>query len=271
MFVNSFTNLEMIIISTLIPIIRLKCDSIFLNPILYYQILTINGRCAISQVIDVFFVFEIELYVFFWYFMNLLVCNLTLVLFCALMCILLSISMVFCYKISNVNLGRKSVHFALFLILLRIDNTMKEILGMVLLLNHVISANFSDVFICRYFRSERDIGQIIVSNTLILSGCYFSSFFLTYYEDYVFVLISMMILDSVTSIIGKMFECKRKNKKVAILGVLSAIFTHFAIFRNFRYVMFYIFIGVLEYKTHVNDNLVIPIVSTILLMYFKPN
>lgn len=268
-FVKSYTNIETLIISILIPIIRLNCDGKFLNSILYYQILTLNGRCAISQLIDVFFVFDIDLYMFSRDLFYLLLFNWTKVFYCAIICIFLAISMFYCYKNSNINLGRKLIHFALFLILLRIDDFIKEILEIILLLNHVLSANFSGSVLCKSFRSERDFGKILISNTLILSSSYFIMFFQTKYEDHIFTLISMMILDSATSMIGKYLECKKKSIPVTCLGILSANFTHFLIFRNNDYVIFYILIGLVENYIQINDNLVIPIVSAVLLKFFK--
>ncbi|KRH95136.1 Dolichol kinase [Pseudoloma neurophilia] len=268
-FLKSFTTLESFVISCIVPFIRMNCDGRFINPILYYQIIATSGRCLVSQAIDIFFIFDIPFLETAKHVIFITIENITKVFFMVYIVTLLAIFMFWCQKTNNVNLARKSVHFTLFVILLRIDHFTKEALELVLLFNHFMSSNFSNQPLFQSFKSMRDFGDVNISNILILATCYFTGFFLFKYEDFIAIMISLLILDSATSIIGQFIGSKGRNKLVTGSGVFIAVFTHFLLFSNFQYSIFYIIIGFIEYFTNMNDNLAITVGGVIMLRFFR--
>ena len=113
----------------------------------------------------------------------------------------------------------------------------------------------------KVFINEKDFGKGIFSHIYLLCSLLYPYFYL---DDvsYVKSLISICIMDSFASIFGIAFKSKTKSIIGFIAGQISAYLAEFIFLRSFDF-KYHFFIGLIEYFCPINDNIVIPIVSTI--------
>jgi dolichol kinase len=115
------------------------------------------------------------------------------------------------------------------------------------------------------YKNTKDRGKYVLSHIYMLMACLYPSFFLNNPKNYLSVLISACILDSFASIIGIFFKSDKKSFIGFVGGVVLSNFVYFLIFKTFDRFSYFIFIGLIEYSTKHNDNIIIPYLS---VLYF---
>lgn len=246
----------MALISSLVPILRQRMKSQIFNVTIYYQIIAERSKGIFAQIVDIFCFFDIDI-IHFLIDLAIDVWNNTFTLFYWF--IILTVLLLFELEITNVNLKRKLIHFALFFIVMRLEKQLIPIFEISILVNHIFSSNLSNTWLFKEFASSRDFGPINISNVLILCSTLYSYVFISNFEDFMFVMISMMILDSFASITGNLLNKKARSVEGSVAGVISAIIVHFLMFRTVKYTILYIIVGMVEYFGTINDNLLIPV------------
>lgn len=267
-FFNSFTSIESIIISIIVPVLRKSASQKLFNSIFYYQIVSFYDNHIISQILNIIVIFDVKIIDIFVNYYSEIRQNMKLFNFwinMSLLCVFIQFAY---FRISR-SLRRKIIHFTMFACLLQFNDFTQNTLEIGILLNQIISTNYEKSFLFKYLKNSKDWGKIPISNILILCSCYYPSFFCIDYEKYVFVLINILILDSFACLTGKFFKSKQKSVKGMLSGIIFAIIFHFIIFRNLQYAFHYSIIGIIEYFVTINDNLIIPICSVLLVQYLK--
>ncbi|ELA47621.1 hypothetical protein VCUG_00944 [Vavraia culicis subsp. floridensis] len=264
--IKSFNTKENVLISLCIPFIRenIEDQSLF-NSVFYYYIINPEGKWMIGQLFELVAMFRIDvsrvlidylLYFLFYY---------KLFVFWIIMIILLFIVQLSIFR-CNKNWKRKAIHFFMLPCISNMNYFTRYNLDIIILLNVFLSVNFKRSALFKHFTSSKDHGNIPVSNVLILCSTYYPYYFLEKCEDFIALLITVFMLDSMASIIGTYLEKKDKSVQGMLSGVLSAIVLHYLLFRNFNYVFYYFMMGIVEYIVSCNDNLILPLIS---VLFFK--
>ncbi|KCZ81402.1 hypothetical protein H312_01157 [Anncaliia algerae PRA339] len=159
-------------------------------------------------------------------------------------------------KSSNTNIKRKIFHF--FSMVIYFNKSFLAIfLGQFLILIFIMSLAFRPVkrFNDR-FKSSKDPGLVAISHILLLCSICYSSLFLDLYE-YRAILIVICVLDSLSSIYGKIIKSKQKSLLSSLLSI-STTKVICKLMIHSKYTLLISFMGVIEYLLKSNDNLFLP-------------
>ncbi|EJW02093.1 hypothetical protein EDEG_03453 [Edhazardia aedis USNM 41457] len=168
----------------------------------------------------------------------------------------------------NKNMKRKIFHFGIFFFLSK-TNKMKIDSSLYLsyiLLHFSVSNSARPLF--KSFINNKENGKYILSHIMILFGCLFPIFFLDM-RQYHSNLISLCFQDSVASIVGKFRRKKEKSLIGTFFGIISGLFVFYFMYNDFSKLFYFIFMGIVEFNTEQNDNIIIPFYSIVYFKYFE--
>lgn len=169
----------------------------------------------------------------------------------SLLCVLLQFNIMVTF---SRNIRRKLFHFFIFFYFHRTTEfKMKMGILLIYLLKH-ISTFYDTKCVFEDFLLEKDKGKYIISHIILLESCIYPWFI---YEESLYRanLISICILDSFASIAGRAMDSKRKTLVGSFVGLISCLCCDYMFgYKNFYY---YLIACVIEYKTEMNDNLIL--------------
>lgn len=182
-----------------------------------------------------------------------------------LLCILTQILM---FGAASVNARRKIFHFFVFFVFHReyeISVTLAQ--GLLLLLGILSSSSGVNMFF-RSFFSRHDRGRTILSHVYLVSACVYPGFFIAH-EEYVATLISVCFVDLMASVVGELLETKSKSLWGTASGILSGTLVYIGIYGSVDMLPYFVFAGLVEYSSPVNDNISIPLLSVLYFRYLR--
>lgn len=166
---------------------------------------------------------------------------------------------------SPVNIKRKIIHLFLFLYYYN-PNQYKEIYSkyfifILLVFNKEIKT------IYKSYLSPKDNKKYVMSHIYILFGC-FTPMLLLNKHKYRVNLITTCFLDGFASVPGQLLKKKEKTFLGFCSGVFFANLIYYLLNRKCDYFIYFVCMGIVEYYSKINDNLVLPYVSVIYLKMF---
>ncbi|KAL0265654.1 UNVERIFIED_CONTAM: hypothetical protein PYX00_011368 [Menopon gallinae] len=168
-------------------------------------------------------------------------------------------------KCQHVNTKRKVFHFTMFFIFLQRSALEIQLGHVAMLLFVLLQDNRRLARLYQPFLSHRDCGGRVYSHILLLGSVLYSAISLETDREYHLVLATVCFLDSFASIAGK---CAGSNKK-SLTGLLGGFFAgnavYFLIYRSFAEWRYFAAASLVEYFSACNDNIVLPLFSTIFL------
>ncbi|KAM0675169.1 dolichol kinase [Gurleya vavrai] len=193
------------------------------------------------------------------YFNQLIFLKLLIIVFLCLAC-----QYVFFKKTSN-NSKRKIYHIYIFFIFYNCNIYVIHCSSILIYFLLFVSTHWNGKLIFKNFINKKDKGKYVLSHIFILAGCTFPYFFLTQ-EQYTATLISICLQDAAASFAGKFLRSNTKTLFGLITGFIVANITYFLLNHKINQKNFFAVIGLIEYLTESNDNLVIPFFA---VLYFK--
>ncbi|KAG5859874.1 hypothetical protein KMI_04g06820 [Encephalitozoon hellem] len=177
-------------------------------------------------------------------------------------CLLIQILLL---RSSWTNLKRKTFHFFAFLVFYK-EYEVSLLLGegLLLIMSLLSSCKYINSLLGPYL-SKNDSGRIVLSHVYLLSACIYPRLFIRHAE-YVSTLISICFQDSAASIVGGWLGKTEKSIEGAIGGVASGMMVYFVLYRRVDMVLFFVFMGIVEYLIPINDNIAIPFSA---VLYFQ--
>lgn len=161
----------------------------------------------------------------------------------------------------RVNINRKIFHIIL-LILYYYPTNFLLIMSEYAILAIIITTR-SKIFkrMVNSFLSARDNTNILVSHMYLLLSCVIPIYYLNL-QEFRANLVSICILDTISSVVGIYFRKTKKSSIGTISGILSSLIFYYLLEKKFL-IYYFVLIGLVEYSDICNDNMSIPLTSVI--------